>query len=224
MVWTTADDDPVVEAVVATGLPAVVQGGPGRDGLPVITIDDRAAARAVAAETFAGARRPAVLSQPMDRTRTPGLLWGPDPGTATFPVTRHRLQGLREGWEDLGGDWSRMRVAVCARNSTAEAYEAATGLLAGPDAPDAIAAMGDEFALGVLRAAADLGRRVPGDLAVSGWDDADAAAPAGLTTIAQSLYDQGRACARIALGQPAGDPDPSTAWELVTRASTRRSA
>jgi DNA-binding LacI/PurR family transcriptional regulator len=221
VVWTTADDDPVVDAVAATGRPAVVHGGPERGDLPLVSMDDRAGARAVAAVTFAGARRPAVLSQPMDRTRTPAVLWGPDPAAATFPVTRHRLLGMRQGWQDLGGDWSRVRVAVCPRNSAAEAYDVAVGLLAAPDAPDAVAAMSDEFALGVLRAAAYLGRRVPDDVAVSGWDDADSAAPAGLTTVGQSLYDQGRTCARIALGQPPDSPDPSTAWRLVRRTSTR---
>ena len=221
VVWTTADDDPVVDAVVATGLPAVVHGGPARQDLPLVTMDDRAGARAVAAETFAGSRRPAVVSQPMDRTRKPALLWGPDPGAATFQVTRRRLLGMREGWEDLGGDWSRVRVAVCARNGAAEAYDVTSELLCAPDPPDAIAAMSDEFAFGVLRAAADLGRRVPEDVAVSGWDDVPAAAPAGLTTVAQSLHDQGRTCARIVLGDLPTDPDPTTAWRLVRRTSTR---
>jgi DNA-binding LacI/PurR family transcriptional regulator len=84
IVWTTADDGPVVDAVAATGLPAVVHGGPERDDLPFTATDNQAAARAVATETLAAARRPAVLSQLMDRTRTPALLWGPDPDDATF--------------------------------------------------------------------------------------------------------------------------------------------
>src|SRR5829696_7744448 len=65
VVWTTADDDPVIDAVAATGLPAVVHGGPHRD-LPVVTIANRAAAEAVGRVAFAGARRPAVLSFPVD--------------------------------------------------------------------------------------------------------------------------------------------------------------
>jgi DNA-binding LacI/PurR family transcriptional regulator len=199
VVWTTADDDPVVDAVAATGLPAVVHGGPRRDDLPFVAIDDAAAARAVAAETFAAARRPAVLSFPLDRTRTPALMWGPPPEDATFRVTRQRLRGMREAWQDLGGDWSQVRVAVCAKNSAVEAEELAAELLAGPGAPDAVAAMSDELALGVLHAAAHLGRRVPGDVAVSGWDDASHAVSASLTTIAQSLRDQGIHCARLAL-------------------------
>jgi len=220
VVWTTADDDPVVDAVAATGLPAVVHGGPRRDDLFFLAIDDLAAARAVATETFADARRPAVLSFPLDRARTPAVLRGPSPEEATFRVTRQRLLGIREAWEDLGGDWLQIRVAVCARNSAAEAEELAAELLAAPDAPDAVAAMSDELALGVLRAAAHLSRRIPGDVAVSGWDDTSQAASAGLTTIAQSLRDQGIHCARLALGETPDHPHKAE-WNLVRRESTR---
>src|SRR4051794_9010789 len=82
VVWTTADDDPVLDAVAATGLPAVVHAGPTRHGLPVVGIDDRAAAGAIGAEAFAGARHPAVLSFPLDRGRRGGTLQGPDPAAA----------------------------------------------------------------------------------------------------------------------------------------------
>jgi DNA-binding LacI/PurR family transcriptional regulator len=95
-------------------------------------------------------------------------------------------------------------------------------LLRGDDPPDAIAAMSDELALGALRAAARTGRAVPGAVAVTGWDDTDAAAPAGLTTVWQSLRDQGERCARIVLGlpPPAGPQDPP-GWRVIERASTR---
>jgi DNA-binding LacI/PurR family transcriptional regulator len=220
VVWTTADDDPVVEAVAATGLPAVVHAGPRHRALAVVGIDDRAAARAVGAEAFAGARRPAVLSFPFDRARRAATLHGPDPSAATFPVTRHRLEGLRDACVASGRDWTRVPVVVCARNSAAEAQAAAADLLRGADAPDAIAAMSDELALGALRAAADGGVPVPDALAVTGWDDTDAAAPGGLTTVAQSLRDQGARCAQLALaGEATGVHQAS--WRIVRRASTR---
>jgi DNA-binding LacI/PurR family transcriptional regulator len=220
VVWTTADDDPVVDAVAATGLPAVVHGGPRRDDLPFVAVDELAAARAVAAEAFATARRPAVVSFPLDRARVPGVRWGPPPEEATYRVTRQRLRGMRDAWHGLGGDWSQMQVVVCAGNSAAEAEQRAAELLDDEaDAPDAVAAMGDELALGVLRAAARLGRRVPGDLAVTGWDDTPQADPAGLTTIAQSLRDQGAHCARLAVGE-APDHPYEPGWTLVRRAST----
>jgi DNA-binding LacI/PurR family transcriptional regulator len=221
VVWTTADDDPVVDAVAATGLPAVVHGGPHREGLPFVAIDEPAAARAVAAEAFAGARRPAIVGFPLERSRAAGIRRGPPPEDATFRVTRQRLRGMRDAWQDLGGDWTEVQVAVCATNSAAEAERRATELLAQPDAPDAVAAMSDELAFGVLRAAAHLGRRVPDDLTVTGWDDTAQAGPAGLTTIGQSLRDQGAHCARFALGETPVHPyEPE--WTLVRRESTRR--
>jgi DNA-binding LacI/PurR family transcriptional regulator len=221
VVWTTTDDDPVLDAIAATGLPAVVHGGPRREGLSFVGIDDLAAARAVAAEAFAGARRPAVLSFPLDRARASAVVPGLDPDGVAFPITRHRLLGFRDAWQHLGGAWSEVLVAACSRNSAREAEDRALELLADPHPPDAIAAMSDELALGVLRAAAGLGLRVPGDLAVTGWDDADAAAPAGLTTIAQSLRDQGARCARLVLGDlPAGERERGVDWRLVRRGST----
>jgi DNA-binding LacI/PurR family transcriptional regulator len=70
-----------------------------------------------------------------------------------------------------------------------------------------------------VRAAAAAGLRIPGDLALTGWDDVPVAADLGLTTVAQSLRDQGSACAYAALGQ---DPqDFSSAWSVVRRGSTR---
>jgi DNA-binding LacI/PurR family transcriptional regulator len=220
VVWTTADDDPVVDAVAATGLPAVVHAGPGDRGLPVVGIDDRAAARAIGAEAFAVARRPAVLSFPLDRARRGAAIHGLDPAAATFPVTRRRLEGLRDASLATGGAWGRVPVLVCSRNSAAEGEAAADELLGRPDAPDAIAAMSDELALGALRAAARRGVPVPEALAVTGWDDTEAAAPAGLTTVAQSLHDQGARCAQLALGADAIGVHEAS-WRIVRRTSTR---
>jgi DNA-binding LacI/PurR family transcriptional regulator len=218
VVWTTADDDPVLAAVAATRRPAVVHGGPAVDGLDLVSIDNRAAARAVGALAFAGARRAAVVSQPLDRDRVSSVGRGPDIDGVRFPVTRDRLAGYREAAEDAGFDWADVTVAVCSRNGAEEAERVATGLLASADPPDAIAAMSDEQAVGVLRAARAAARSVPEDLSVTGWDDLAVAAGLGLTTVAQSLRDQGAACARIVLGE---GPAAPSAWSVVRRDSTR---
>jgi len=200
VVWTTADDDPVVDAVAATGRPAAVHGGPDR-GLPVVTIDNRTAARAIGAEAFARARRPAVLSFPFDRVRESEVLIDPNPDDVTFPITRERLAGYREATT------RSLKVAVASRNSAAEGARLTAALLSAPDPPDAIAAMSDELALGALQAAPDI--------PITGWDDSEAAEQAGLTTVWQSLHDQGAECARIALGrQPSAD---APAWRIVRR-------
>jgi DNA-binding LacI/PurR family transcriptional regulator len=220
VLWTTSDDDPVLDAVADTGLPAVVHAGPeGRRGLPVVGIDDRAAAAAIGRVAFAAARRPAVLGFPLDHRRERLLLDGSAVGEVAFPVTRHRWQGLLDAWTEDGRPAERLALVTCAVNDAGEAEEVAAALLADPDPPDAVAAMSDELALGALRAAARSGLSVPGDVAVTGWDDSDAATPAGLTTVAQSLREQGARCARVALGEPLGSAKER--WEVVVRSSTR---
>ncbi|GIF15791.1 LacI family DNA-binding transcriptional regulator [Actinoplanes teichomyceticus] len=216
VVWTTSDDDPVLDAVAATGLPAVVHAGPhGRD-MPVIGIDDRAAAAAIGRLAFARARRPLVLGFPLDRHRERRLLTGDEQVAVRFPVTRHRWEGFRDAWTRAGHSPARLRLAVCPVNHITEGQTFTSELLRGSDPPDAIAAMSDELALGALQAAANAGRHVPGDLTVTGWDDSDAAASAGLTTLAQSLREQGAQCARAALGRPAGTA-VQHGWRIVVR-------
>jgi len=230
IVWTTSDDDPVLDAVAARGLPAVVQAGPGRPGLPVVGIDDRTAAAAIGRLAFAGAVRPVVLGFPVNRDRDRALLTGVPGPSVTYPVTRHRWNGYLDAWREAGGSPATLRIAVCQANATGLGEAFAGELLRGGDPPDAIAAMSDELALGALRAAASAGLDVPGAVAITGWDDTDAAAPAGLSTVRQSLRDQGERCARIALGlSDPGLSDPGLSgpvqdppgWEVVERSSTR---
>jgi len=220
VVWTTSDDDPVLDAVAVSGLPAVVHAGPPRPGLPVIGIDDRTAAAAIGRVAFAGAVRPVVLGFPVDRARDRALLTGAPDSSVTYPVTRNRWNGYLDAWREAGGSPADLRIAVCQANATRLGEAFAGELLRGDDPPDAIAAMSDELALGALRAAASAGVSVPGAVAVTGWDDTDAAAPAGLTTVRQSLRDQGERCARMALGRSGPAQDPP-GWEVVERASTR---
>jgi DNA-binding LacI/PurR family transcriptional regulator len=222
IVWTTSDDDPVLAAVQAMKRPAVVHGGPAVRGLGLVSIDNRAAARAIGAIAFAGANRPAILSQPLSRERISTIMRGADITDIPFPVTRERLEGYRQAAEDTGIAWPEVVVAVCARNDAAEAEQLAATVLASAEPPDAIAAMSDQLAAGVVRAAHAAGRVIPDDLAVTGWDDAAVAAQLGLTTVAQSLREQGAACARAALGQQLNSH--TTSWSIVRRGSTRRLA
>jgi DNA-binding LacI/PurR family transcriptional regulator len=176
IVWTTSGDDPILAAVQAMRRPAVVHGGPTVQGLGLVSIGNRAAARAVGAIAFAGAKRPAVVSQPLSRARISTITPGADVTDVLFPVTRTRLAGYRHAAEDTGIAWREVVIAVCARNDAAEAERLAATLLAAPEPPDAIAAMSDQQAAGVVRAARAGGRVIPDDVAVTGWDDAAVAA------------------------------------------------
>jgi DNA-binding LacI/PurR family transcriptional regulator len=222
VVWTTTPDDPVLDAVRATHRPAVIHGGPSAEGFDLVGIDNRAAARALAADVWASAGHPVILSFPLDRDRESGIRFGLDPDTVPYPVTRGRLAGCRDAAAALGLEWETIPTIVCARNSAAEADDAIAGFLAAGRAVDGISAMSDQQALGAASALQDAGLHVPNDVALGGFDDSAEASAAGLTSIHQSLYDQGARAARIALqGDRVGEePD---AWHLVSRSSTARS-
>ena len=219
VLWTTVDDDPVIATVQALRSPAVIHSGPAVDGLGLVGVDDRAAAGEVGAVTFAGARRPAVLAFPLDRRRAEHLARGLRPASATFPVTRNRLLGFRDAARGTGHPWNAVTVAVCSQNSRAHARAMTERLLALPEPPDAVAAMGDEQAFGCLDAVRAAGLRVPQDIAVSGWDDSAEAARLGLTTVSQSMREQGATCARMVLDNELRHvPAP---WSVTRRDTTR---
>jgi DNA-binding LacI/PurR family transcriptional regulator len=218
IVWTTVDSDPVLAVVTGLGKPVAIHGGPDVPGAQVVSIDNRASGRELAARAFHGARRPAVLSFPFGRDRGPRLETGPDPERVSFPVTRERLLGIYDHCREAGVDPRRLPVAVVARNDRNEAVAMADVLLDSCH-PDAVVAMSDQLAFAVLDATRRRGLRVPDDVAVAGWDDDPAARREGLTTIAQSLFDQGRACALIALGDRG--PHGGATWIATDRTSTR---
>jgi DNA-binding LacI/PurR family transcriptional regulator len=208
ILWTTTEDDPVLAAVRASGLPAAIQGGPHVPGIHLVSIDDRAAAAAVGRVALRGARRPAVLSFPFDRSRRSHVVWGPEPESVPYPVTRTRLAGYRDAVDHAGLNWDDVPVLVLSRNDR-DLARAATHEL--PAETDALLAMSDELALGALAAPHRSG---PDRLAVAGWDDSAAAAAHGLTTVTQSLHEQGARCARLVVG-----PEPT--WRVTARRTTR---
>jgi DNA-binding LacI/PurR family transcriptional regulator len=213
IVWTTVDDDPVLTVLSGQAKPVAMHGGPAVAGVELVAIDNRASARELADQVFAGRARPGVLCFPFDRNRLPRLENGPDPDDVAYPVTRERLLGVYDHCRDAGRDPRVLPVAVVARNDRADAAQMADALL---DVSDAVVAMSDQLALAVLDAAHQRGLR---EVAVAGWDDGPEAEAARLTTVTQSLFDQGRDCALIALGDRGpGGPAP---WQVTVRASTR---
>jgi LacI family transcriptional regulator len=78
-------------------------------------------------------------------------------------------------------------------------YQAGRELLDRLDRPTAIFAGADFAALGVLRAAYDLGLRIPADLSLVGYDNTTlaASAPINLTSVDQAAHDLGGTAARL---------------------------
>jgi DNA-binding LacI/PurR family transcriptional regulator len=216
VVWSLPDRHPLLRAARERGIPLVTHGGPRLDGVPFVGIDDRAAARAAAEHVVGlGHRRVAIVAFPFGPRREARERDPARPGRPAYRVTRERLAGYR----DVVG--AKAPVAEVAVNDRAEGRRAALALLAGEGRrrrrPTALLAMSDELAFGVLDAARELGLDVPGDLSVVGFDGAPA-----LSTVVQSLHEQGRLCAQrlIAATHGRSTPGDLAAWALRPGPST----
>lgn len=112
------------------------------------------------------------------------------PEYAIHPVGL-RLVGFRQAMEAAGLPVPEdfVRLAPYTQEQT---RLTAAELLNLPEPPTAIFAATDFQALGVVKAARQLGFRVPEQLAVVGFDDLDLAEFADLTTIRQHLDESGR--------------------------------
>ncbi|MCL1872189.1 MAG: LacI family transcriptional regulator [Promicromonosporaceae bacterium] len=146
-------------------------------------------------------------------------------GPADMLCSRARLDGFRSAHAEAGVEVEESLILP--GNFYVEAgYHAGHALLARPDRPTAIFAGSDMAALGVLRAAHELGVNVPRDLSVVGYDDLSLAAWAtpALTTVRQPLAEMGALATTMLIDLVAGRT-PHTrrvnlATELVVREST----
>ncbi|PZR52618.1 LacI family transcriptional regulator [Xylanimonas oleitrophica] len=146
-------------------------------------------------------------------------------GPADMLCSRARVDGFRSAHEEARVPHDP--ALVRGGNFYVEAgYHAGLDLLSRPDRPTAIFAGSDMQALGVLRAARELGLDVPRDLSVVGYDDlplAEWTAPA-LTTVRQPLHDMGVMATRMLLDLVDGQAQPvrrvNLSTELVVRGST----
>jgi LacI family transcriptional regulator len=104
-------------------------------------------------------------------------------------------------------------------------WAAASELLRRPDAPTAIFACNDLMAIGVLRAAAELARRVPADLAVVGFDDIELAAftEPRLTTVRQPTTEMGRRAVELLIDRIGSRDRPSRREIFPTTLTIRAS-
>jgi LacI family transcriptional regulator len=104
--------------------------------------------------------------------------------------------------------------------------EAASRLFEGAERPDAVVSVNDLVGMGVLSRLREMGLGVPGDVAVTGYDDLvfSAMLETPLTTVRQPLEEMCARAAQMLFRQIAGEgPEKSVVLlepELVIRAST----
>lgn len=147
-------------------------------------------------------------------------------GSPDLVVTCDRLEGYRQALASRGiavrNEW-----IICSESTMEAGMTAAARLLALIDRPEAVFAMDDTMAAGVLNAANKLGYRVPGDLAVMGYNDDPVSSyvEPPLTTVRIPIYEMGRQAARLLIMAIEGGTRPPGVVmpaELIVRQSTRR--
>jgi DNA-binding LacI/PurR family transcriptional regulator len=144
-----------------------------------------------------------------------------------WPAVEDRLRGYRAAMQLAGFDAS---IAVfTSQDWTAEGgAEAVRRMLdQAPDArPTALVAGSDVLAVGAIQALRAHGLRVPGDVAVCGFDDFEFAryTDPPLTTVRLPAFEMGRSAAALLLdhlrGQPAHEQRYVLPTELIVRQST----
>ena len=146
-------------------------------------------------------------------------------GPADMLCSRARLDGFRTAHAEAG--IAVDEDLILPGNFYVEAgYRAAHDLLTRPDRPTAIFAGSDMAALGVLRAATELGLGVPRDVSLVGYDDLPVAAWASpaLTTVRQPLEEMGAMATKMLVDLIEGRTPPTRrvnlATDLVIREST----
>lgn len=193
-----------LEVLRGRGIPVVVIEGDAGDGIPRITLDNREAAAEIARHVQQlGHRDVVVVTLPADSGRARGEVTAERLARATVDVTVDRLAGVREIYPGAPAH-------AAAASSIDEGVIAGRTLLADPATrPTAVLAQSDLLAVGIIRAAEELGLRVPDDLSVAGFDGirVDGIGDHMLTTMVQPAVEKGRAAgeqvARMLRGEPA---------------------
>jgi len=202
-------DDPMPTAITAAGIPMVTMGRPasGRRHDYVDADNAGGGGEAVRHLIATGRRCLATVAGPLDMAA--GL---------------DRLRGYVEATRAAGMRAAAGRVAY-ADFTEAAGHRAMKLLLERTPKIDGVFIASDLMCLGALRALRELGRRVPDDVAVVGFDDAQLASYADppLTTVRQPVELLGQEMVRLLLyrlSKPQGKPKAIILpTELVVRSS-----
>ncbi len=193
-------------------------------GLPLVLVDnalERTALDCVLCDNLQGARS-AMEHLLWHGYRRVAFAGGP----VSWLSTRERREGCNDALRERGLEDLRLAVHEDA-TTVLTGIHAGRELLDMEERPDAVFAVNDAMALGVIRAAREVGLRVPEDLAVVGFDDismAESAHPP-LTTVRIAKETMGELAARRLLeliGEERGTTVPVKSivgTSLVVRAS-----
>ncbi len=226
VLYSMSEDDPLVAAALGRRLPIVIVDQPRTGDVPIVGIDDEAAARSAVEHLITlGHWRFGVVTFGLGPGACDGIADLDRQEAATYRVSRSRLRGYAAAIAAVGLSWADVPVYECAENVPEKGRIATEALLARDPRPTAILTFSDQLALGAIEAARRLGLSVPIDLSVVGFDDVPEAARATppLTTVHQPHVEKGLLAGRTLLAQ-LRDEEASGLELLPTRLVVRGSS
>ena len=177
-------------------------------GVPSVHIDNAGAAAEAMDHLFRlGHRHIAVITGPL-----------------VSPLSRDRLRGVKAQAKARGVEGEL--VVVQGDFSIASGAAMGEQILRGNDRPTAVFCFNDGMAIGVIQTAKRLGRRIPEDVSIVGFDDIQFAryTDPPLTTIAQPMRDIGEGTVRLLLeileGKEIAPVSVTLPHTLMVRSST----
>jgi DNA-binding LacI/PurR family transcriptional regulator len=183
-------NNPFITRLLATGIPMAMVEHPGRwaDRINFVTVDNQAAAILATKHLYKQGRRRI----------------GHITGALNNIDGIKRLEGYRQAMVELGIPYHEEFVAE-GNFESKSGYRGMQTLLKAH--VDAVFCANDQMALGALKALDELGVRVPGDIAIIGFDDLPASERSSLTTIHQPIHTKGAQVTHLLLDQIEGISD-----------------
>jgi DNA-binding LacI/PurR family transcriptional regulator len=211
-------DNPLVEHLLARGIPLVASGAPLHAGVAHVLTDEADAMRLTTRHVLdLGHRRVGHVSMPLGPSAQTGWVGESELRAAAYPDAAGRVEGFRS----LAGPEAPV---VQAQDLTVEAGEEAAGILLDlPSAqrPTAVVAQADLLAAGAVRAAEARGLRIPEDLTVTGFDGVDLPwLDHVLTTVEQPGAEKGRRMGRLVRRALEGRPVIDEGFPVRLRVGT----
>jgi len=224
ILYAIPDHSSIIKRILGRQLPTVTVDMDKLPEVAAVGIDNRDAARKIAGHVLElGHRKITILSLEMLPDGFSGLVNGDRVQRCRTSVTQQRLLGYTDAFKEAGIDPASVPVYEIRVNDDAEAcYWTKQFLHRKRGRPTAIFSMSDRMAFGALRAATELGLKVPRDLSIIGFDDIPQAAGSTptLTTIRQPSRTKGQMAAAIVIGDlPYSTEFQQLSTELIVRES-----
>ncbi len=175
------------------GVPMVGVETEPMDGVLSIDLDNRPGTRVLAEHLRElGHSRVSTVTLPLDSAHSRGWLSPEREERSEGYTASQRILGMRDVFPEATGWTAAASTVDEGYRAGLEVLSAASGV---DDRPTAIIAQSDLLAVGVIRAANELGLDVPRDLSVVGFDGVklDGIAPIDLTTMVQPAFAKGTA-------------------------------